>query len=147
MKWSDIAVIVAVPAGGAAVTPLIRGDHVKPRVGEGRHYLSPAKAEFRETVQQQYARPIVSIESALEHVHDEAIAVLDAARTYSSRETCGAIAGVHFENYRRNRPVWRSLGDAGIILPDDVQNLAAVFGDGDCAVAVAGSRRVLRRVA
>src|SRR5271169_4950629 len=98
MKWSDIVVIAAGPAGGAAVAPLIRRDHVKPGMGESGHYLAPTEGDLRETVEQQDARPIAVVESAFEHVHDEAITVLDATRTHTGRETCGAIAGFHFRS-------------------------------------------------
>jgi hypothetical protein len=47
----EIAIVVAVPARGAAEAALVGGDHVVPGVGERQHHLAPTVGNFWETVQ------------------------------------------------------------------------------------------------
>src|SRR5262245_48469446 len=72
-----IGVIVVVPAGGTAVTALIRRDHVIAGGCERQYHLAPAIGELRETVQQQQQWASCGLETRLQHVHLEAIVVVD----------------------------------------------------------------------
>ena len=76
---AEVAVVVAVPAGGAAVAALVRRDHVIAGRRQRQHHLAPAVGELREAVQQQQAGP-ARLEAGLQHVHREAVDVVDEAR-------------------------------------------------------------------
>ena len=54
---SEVAVVIRVPAGGAAIAALVRRDHVIAGCRERRHHLAPAEGEFGKAVQQQHAGP------------------------------------------------------------------------------------------
>ena len=82
-----LAVVGGVPAAGAPVAPLVRRDHVKPRLCERQHHLSPAVRELWEAVQQQDAGPVAgrnaAVEAGLQHMHAEAVDVVDEAGAYA----------------------------------------------------------------
>ena len=82
-KGAQIAIVVAVPAGGAAIAALVGGHHVKPLRRQRQHHLAPAVGELREAVQKQEAGPALGLEPGLQHVHPEAVAVVDEARAYA----------------------------------------------------------------
>src|SRR6185295_3931154 len=72
------AVVASVPAGGLAIAALVGRDDVKAGLRERRHHLAPAEGELGKAVQQQHRRPARL--ACLEHVHDEAVYAVDAAR-------------------------------------------------------------------
>ena len=76
----EVAVIIRVPSGGAAITALVRRDHVIAGFRENRHHLAPAKGEFGKAVQQQHAGPAARLEAGFQHVHTQAVDVVDVAR-------------------------------------------------------------------
>ena len=53
----EVAVVAAVPAGGAAIAALVGREDVEAGRRERRHHLAPAIGELRKAVQQQHARP------------------------------------------------------------------------------------------
>ena len=53
---AEVAVVAAVPARGAPVTSLVRGDHVKPGCGQRQHHLPPTVRKLGEAVQEQRRR-------------------------------------------------------------------------------------------
>ena len=76
----EIAVIVVIPACGAAVTALVRCDDVVTRVSQVRHDLAPAVGEFGETVQQQKARPVLAVIPGFEDMHAQTVDIFDEPR-------------------------------------------------------------------
>src|SRR5688500_16098281 len=77
-KGAKVAVVAAVPPGGAAVAALVGREHVEARRREGRHHLPPAVGELGEAVQQQDAR--LAGRAGFQHVHAQAVDVVDEAR-------------------------------------------------------------------
>ena len=75
----EIAVVVRVPSGGAAITALVRRDHVIAGFRQHRHHLAPGIGEFGEAVQQQHAGPAGCLEAGFQHMHAEAVDVVDGA--------------------------------------------------------------------
>ena len=71
---------------GAPVTSEIWSDDVKPRRGDRQHHLSPAVRELRKTVNEKDGGPIPDLEAPLEHVHPEAVDVVDEARAEARRK-------------------------------------------------------------
>ncbi len=57
----EVAVVVGVPAGGAAIAALVRRDHVIARFRQRQHHFAPAVGEFGKAVQQQHAGPAVGV--------------------------------------------------------------------------------------
>ena len=86
-EGADVAIIVAVPARGAPVAPLIGSNNVKPRRRDGQHQLPPAVRELRESVQEQDAGPPRALVTGLQHVHREAVDVLHETGAYTGRES------------------------------------------------------------
>ena len=78
-KGIGIGIIGVVPAGGAAIAALIRGDHIISRRRKRQHYLAPAVGEFREAMQQQHGGPTGALVAGFQNVHRQAIDVGDAA--------------------------------------------------------------------
>ena len=76
----EVAVIIRIPSGGAAIAALVRRDHVIAGFRQNRHHLAPAKGEFGKAVQQQHAGPAACLEAGFQHVHTQAIDVVDVAR-------------------------------------------------------------------
>ncbi len=76
---AQVAVIGAVPAGGAAVAAQVRGDNVEPGGGERRHHLAPGIGEFREAVQQQDAGPAGGFVAGFQQVDAQAVDVFKEA--------------------------------------------------------------------
>ena len=83
---SEIAVVVGVPAGGAAVAALVRRDHVIAGFRQRRHHLAPAIGEFGKAVQQQHAGPALCLEAGFQHMHAQAVDVVDEARADAGRK-------------------------------------------------------------
>ena len=75
----EIAVVIRVPSGGAAIAALVRRDHVIAGGCENGHYLAPAKGQFGEAMQQQHAGPTGRLETGFEHVHAQAVDVFHVA--------------------------------------------------------------------
>ena len=76
----EVAVIISVPAGAAAVAALVRRDHVIAGLGQHRHHLAPAIGEFGKAVQQQHARPAAGLVAGFQHMQAQAVDVVDKAR-------------------------------------------------------------------
>ena len=74
-----IAVVVRIPSGGAAITALVRRDHVIAGRCENRHHLAPAKGEFGKAMQQQHAGPAARFEAGFQHVHAQAVDIFHVA--------------------------------------------------------------------
>jgi hypothetical protein len=74
-----IGIIGVVPAGGAAIAALIRGDRVISRRCKRQHYLAPAVGEFRKAMQQQHGGPAGALVASFQNVHRQAINVSDGA--------------------------------------------------------------------
>ena len=74
-----VGVVGAVPAGGAAIAALVGRDHVIAGGRERQHHLAPAIGELGKAVQQQQARPARRLEAGLEHMHRQAVVVVDHA--------------------------------------------------------------------
>jgi hypothetical protein len=51
MERADVAVIAAIPAGGAPKPTLIRRDYVKARRRQRRQHLAPTESQLRKSVQ------------------------------------------------------------------------------------------------
>ena len=83
---AEVAVVIAVPARGASVAPLVGSDHVKPGGGDGQQHLSPAVRQFREAVEEQDAGPVLDVEAGFQDVHPEAVDVVHEAGAYTGRE-------------------------------------------------------------
>ena len=77
----EVAVVIGVPSRGAAIAALVRRDDVIAGFGKRQHHLAPAIGKLRKAVQQQEARAAACLEAGLQHVHGEAVDVLDGART------------------------------------------------------------------
>jgi hypothetical protein len=73
----EIAVVTAVPAGGASVAALIGRDQMEARVGKPRHDFAPAKGELGKAVQQEHRGPACI--ARLEDVHAKAVDTFDEA--------------------------------------------------------------------
>src|SRR6185437_16819083 len=71
-EGAEIAVIGAVPAGGAAIAALVRGDDAIAGGGERRHRLAPAIGELGEAVQEEDERTISAFVAGLGDMHGEA---------------------------------------------------------------------------
>src|SRR5688572_16534569 len=77
-KGAKVAVVTAVPPGGAAVAALVGREHVEARRRERRHHLAPAVGELGEAVQQQDARPARL--AGFQRVHAQSADAVDDAR-------------------------------------------------------------------
>ncbi len=73
---ADIAVIVTVPAGGLAVAPLVRRDHVESRCRQRQHDVAPAVGELGEAMEEQDTGSVLSLEPGFEHAHRETVDVV-----------------------------------------------------------------------
>ena len=80
------AVVVGAPAGGAPVAALVGGDDVVAGVGERRHDVPPTVGELREAVEKEQGRTPPGLEAGFEHVHRQAVDVVDEARADAVRE-------------------------------------------------------------
>src|SRR5205807_4061594 len=69
----EIAVVVRVPASGAAIAALVRRDHVIAGLRKLWHHLAPAIGKFGKAVQQQQTRAPTRLEAGLEHMHAKAV--------------------------------------------------------------------------
>ena len=76
----EVAVVVRIPSSGAAIATLVRCDHVIAGFRENWHHLAPAKGEFGKAVQQQHAGAATCLEAGFQHVHAQAVDVIDVAR-------------------------------------------------------------------
>ena len=72
---AEVGVVGVVPAGGAAVSALVRGDDVVAGGRQRRGDLAPGISQFREAVQQQQRRP--SGLAGLHDVHAQAVHAVD----------------------------------------------------------------------
>ena len=81
-------------AVGPAVASQIRGDDVKPHLGERQHDLSPTIRQLRKPVQEQDARSIGRFESRLQQVHRDAVAIVHEAGAYPSGKGGFAVSHV-----------------------------------------------------
>ena len=90
-EGAEVAVVVTVPARGAPVTPLVRGDHVVAGRGQRQHHLPPTVRKLGEAVQQQDAGPVPALEAGFQHVHRQSVAVVHEAGTYAGRESPHAV--------------------------------------------------------
>ncbi len=98
-----VGVVGAIPAGGAPIAALIGRDHVIARGRKRQHHLAPAIGELGKAVQQQQARPARRLEARLQHMHHEAVVVVDHAGTDAGgkravtvrRETFNLLRNVH----------------------------------------------------
>ena len=82
----EVAVVGSVPAGGAAIAALVRCNDVKSGCRQRQHHLAPAIGELRKAVQQQDARPASGFVTGLQHVHREAVDVVDETRADAARQ-------------------------------------------------------------
>ncbi len=78
-KGIGIGIIGVVPAGGAAVAPLIGSDHMIFRRRKRQHHLAPAVGEFREAMQQKHSGSAWDLIASFQYVHRQAVDVGDAA--------------------------------------------------------------------
>ena len=83
---AQIAIVIGVPARGAAIAALIGCDDVKAGSRERRHDLAPGIGDFRKTVQHQHAGLPPRFEAGLEHVHPQAVDVGHKTRAYARRQ-------------------------------------------------------------
>ncbi len=82
----EVAVILAVPADGAAIAALVGGDDMKALRRQRQHHLAPAVGQLREAVQQQEAGPAFGLEARLQDVHPQAVDVVDEASANARRQ-------------------------------------------------------------
>src|SRR5438270_13322717 len=82
----EIAIIGAVPPGRAPIAALVRRNHVEASGCERQHHLAPAVGKLGKAVQQQDAWPSRLLVARLEHMHREAIDVLNEARADAGRK-------------------------------------------------------------
>jgi hypothetical protein len=52
---------------------------MKPRRGDRRHHLSPTVGELRKSVKEQDTGSVLHFEARFEHMHPEAVDVIDEA--------------------------------------------------------------------
>ncbi len=148
----EVAVVVGVPAGRAAVAALVGRHHVVARGRERRHDLAPAPGELGEAVQQQHTRPARRLEAGLEDVHREAVDVLDEPRAQARRawqrahqQRAHGERADHRVGRGHRGDVGQRVVDRGAV-PVGVHRRAAVLGhDRDVALVGAGARGVLDR--
>jgi hypothetical protein len=82
----EIAIVIRVPAGCAAIAALVGRDDVKPGSGQGRDDLTPGIGQFREAVQQQDERPARPLVAGFEDVHAKPVDPIDKARPHPIRQ-------------------------------------------------------------
>jgi hypothetical protein len=82
-EGAEVAIVIAVPADGAAIAPLVGDNHMKPSLYQREHDLPPAVGEFREPMQQQKAPPVRAFPASLQHVHGKAVDALHEAAAYA----------------------------------------------------------------
>jgi len=82
----EVAVVIGVPAGRAAIAALVRRDDVKPGSGQWRDDLAPGIGQFREAVQQQDERPARCLEPGFEDVQAQAVDPVDKPRPHPVRQ-------------------------------------------------------------
>ncbi len=83
---SEVAIIICIPAGGAAIAALVRRDHVIAGIRQRRHRLAPAVGEFGKAVQQYHARPALGFITGFQHMHAHAVDIVDETRADAGRE-------------------------------------------------------------
>ena len=59
-KGAKIAIVIGVPAGGAAIAALIGRDHMEARRSERQHHLSPGIGQLGKAMQQKNKRAILA---------------------------------------------------------------------------------------
>ena len=96
---TETAVVVRAPAGGAAVAALVGGDDVVARVGQRRQDVPPAIGQLREAVQEEQRRPPPALEAGFEHVHRQAVDVVDEPRADAVRQPA-RVVGTDFLRLR-----------------------------------------------
>ena len=79
-KRHQVIVKGHVRAAGAAIAAQVGREDVIARRGELRHHLAPAVGQLREPVDQQHRRPVAALETGFEHVHADAVDIVDQAR-------------------------------------------------------------------
>ena len=79
MEGGEIAVVVRVPTGCAAVTALVRRDHMVAGLGQRGHHLAPAIGQFGKAMQQQQTGPTRRLEAGLQDMHPQPVRGLDEA--------------------------------------------------------------------
>ena len=92
-----VGVVGAVPAGGAAVAALVGRDHVIAGGRERQHHLAPAIGELGKAVQQQQARPARRLEARLQHMHHQAVVVVDHAGADAGGQRAVAVGRKAFD--------------------------------------------------
>ena len=85
-KVASVVLVPEAPARSASITPLVGSDDMKSRFGEGGHHVPPAVRQLRESMEEHDARSPVSAEACLQHMHPQPVAIVDEARTDTSRE-------------------------------------------------------------
>ena len=100
-KGVEVTIVVAVPARGAPIAPLVGSNDMKPGRRKGQHHLSPAIGQFREAVEKQDAGAVLAFEASLQQVHGEAIDVGHEAGAYAVRQ------GERLESHRLPLSPWR----------------------------------------
>src|SRR5262249_58867405 len=83
---SEVVVVLDVCAAGASVSPEIGRDHVISGGGDRDHHSSPAVCELWISVNQQHCGPITGFEACFEHMHPDAVAVVDETRADAGGE-------------------------------------------------------------
>ena len=96
---AEVAVVIGVPAGGAAIAALVRRDHVIAGLRQRRHHLAPAEGELGKAVQQQHAGPAAGLEAGFQHVHAQAVDVVDEAGADGGGERDVGEGGHRFAPY------------------------------------------------
>jgi len=122
--------VALLPARGAAIAALIGCDHVKARLGQRQHHLAPAVGQLRKTVQQQHARAPRCIEAGFEHVHGQAVAVVDLARADARGQQDGGEIGDGHEDFR---------GFGGFGVRDSTRGVSAGISGGRWPVCIHSS--------
>ena len=85
-KRAEVAVIVGVPARGASIAALVWRNHVIAGRRQRQHHFAPAVGELGKAMQQQEAWAVLAIEPGLQHVHAQAVDVVDEARANAGRK-------------------------------------------------------------
>ena len=75
----EVAVVVGIPAGGAAIAALVGCDDVVAGGSQLRHHLAPGKGELGKAVQQKQAGPALGFEAGFQHMHAQAVDIFDVA--------------------------------------------------------------------
>ena len=91
----EVAVVIRIPAGGAAIAALVRRDDMIAGLAERQHHLAPAIGQLRKAVQQQEAWPAPGLEAGFEQMNRQAVDIVDATRADAARQRVEQRIGCH----------------------------------------------------